>query len=287
MMEIPNRMEMLSRLINLTTWPVPLRTVLIRKFLRRWPLGPYPARLHAGAVNRPHYGLCLYQAATEAKALGYKAMTAIELGVAGGNGILCMCNHADEIKKNLGIEIQLQGFDSGAGLPLTNDPRDVRYYWPSGSFEMDKDALERRLGGRAEIIFGDVADTVTQWHGSPDAPLGAILFDLDLYTSTTAALRLLTKENILPRIWCYFDDIIGYPENAFADGTGEREAIREFNLAPERQILQDHLSPARVFKGRTPESWHEQIYLYHRLSHRDYNTNISGQTRLQLPLNVN
>jgi hypothetical protein len=238
-------------------------------------------------VYRPHYGLCLYQAATEAKALGHKAMTAIELGVAGGNGLLCMCDHRDEIERALGIEIHIQGFDSGVGLPQTNDPRDVHYYWPAASFEMDREALEKRLAGRAEIIFGDVADTVTEWRGQPDAPLGAILFDLDLYTSTTAALRLLTKENVLPRIWCYFDDIIGYPENAFADGTGEREAIREFNLAPERKVAWDHLSPARVFKGRTPEAWHQQIYLYHRLSHPDYNTSISGQAKQQFPLKTN
>ena len=278
-------MDIFDRLITRIAKPVPLRTQVIRKVLRHWPLGSYPARLDAGAVLRPHYGFCMYYAAQEAKALGFKAMTAIELGVAGGNGILCMCQHREEIRRTLGIEIHLQGFDSGAGLPTTDDPRDVRYYWPPGSFEMDREALEKRLAGRAEIIFGDVADTVSVWRGRPDAPLGAILFDLDLYTSTTAALGLLTKQNLLPRVWCYFDDIIGYPENAFADGTGEREAIRQFNLAPERKLLQDHLSPARVFKARVPEAWHPQIYLYHRLSHPDYNTCLVGESKLQLRLN--
>jgi hypothetical protein len=257
---------------------------MVRKFLRRWRFGPYPVRLRAGAVERPHYGLCLYQAAQEAAALGYKAITAIEMGVAGGNGLLCMCDHKEEIQKSLGVEIVVLGFDSGSGLPSTNDPRDVRYYWPPGSFEIDRNALESRLSGRAKIIYGDVAQTVPQWVGDAEAPLGAVLFDLDLFTSTTAALGLLTKSNMLPRVWCYFDDVIGYPENSFADGTGEREAIREFNASPERSALHDHLSPARVFKGQPPEAWHQQIYLYHRLSHPEYNSSISGEAKQQLKL---
>jgi hypothetical protein len=277
-------MEILNRIIGAATWPMPLRTVVMRRILRRWPVGSYAARLRAGAVHRPQYGLCLYHAAQEAKALGYSAITAIELGVAGGNGLVCMCEHKEEIRKSVGVEILLQGFDSGTGLPATNDPRDVQYYWPAGSFEMDREALERRLAGRAEIIFGDVAVTAAEWTGRPDAPLGAIMFDLDLFTSTMSAFQLLAKNNVLPRIWCHFDDVIGYPENSFADGTGEREAIREFNCSPERKVLHDHLSPARVFKGRPPEAWHQQIYLYHRLSHPEYNTSITGRTKQQLKL---
>jgi hypothetical protein len=87
-----------------------------------------------------------------------------------------------------------------------------------------------------------------------------------------AAFGLLTKQNTLPRVWCYFDDICGGPENAFTDSIGEREAIKQFNLMPERKILNDHLSLAYVFKYKTPDSWHQQLYLYHRLSHPEYNT---------------
>jgi len=279
-------MGFVNRFIDISTRPVPLRTLAMRKLLIRWPVGDYLTRLNADAVERPAYGLCLYQAAESAKALGFTAITAIEMGVAGGNGLLNMCKHADEIKKALGVEIRLVGFDSGEGLPTTSDPRDVTYYWPAGSFKMDKAALEKRLAGRAQLIFGDVADTVTDWEAPADAPLGAVLFDLDLYSSTKSALRLLTKTNVLPRIWCYFDDILGYPINAFADGSGEREAIREFNLAPERASLRDVLSPARVFKARTPDWWHQQIFLYHRASHPSYNTSISPEKVLELPLNA-
>lgn len=269
-------MDAFNRLVDVAARPVPLRTLIIRNLLRRWQIGSYRTRLNVGALDRPHYGMCLYHAAEEAKALGYKAMTAIELGVAAGNGLLCLCEHREQIQKSLGIEINLRGFDSGSGLPSTSDPRDVQYYWGPGAYLMDRPALEKRLAGRAEIIFGDVADTVSEWQGVPGAPIGAIFFDLDLYTSTMAAFKLLTKENVLPRVWCYFDDIVGGPSNAIAEGIGEREAIRQFNLDPERNHLHDILSPAYVFAGKTPEPWHQQIYLYHRLSHPRYNARLTG-----------
>jgi hypothetical protein len=263
--------SLLDRSIYQLSRPVPLRTLILRKFLRRWPVGSYETRLRAGAVQRPNYAWCLYYAALQAKGLGYRAVTAVELGVAGGNGLVCLCDHRKTIQKELGIEVVLVGFDAGSGLPSSDDPRDVLYFWPPGSFAMDRDALEARITGQASLVFGDITQTAASWNPSPDAPLGAILFDLDLYSSTTGALSLLTKQNVLPRIWCYFDDICGGPENAFSDGIGEREAIRQFNLKPERKLLRDHLSPAYVFKGMVPESWHQQIYLYHRLSHPQYN----------------
>ncbi len=254
---------------------------MARKLLMKWPLGSYAARLDACAVERPAYGFCLYHAAVSAKALGFKSMTAIEMGVAGGNGILNMCSHTEQIEREVGIKIHIVGFDSGEGLPPTTDVRDVQYYWPPGAFPMDLPALERRLAGRAELIFGDVADTVVKWEPKPESPIGAILFDLDLYSSTTSALKLLVKKDVLPRVWCYFDDIIGYPVNAFADGTGEREAIRQFNMAPERETMGDIVSRAHVFKSKLPEPWHPQIYLYHRLKHPMYNQRISGSDVVQ------
>jgi hypothetical protein len=278
-------MNLVDRLIDIGTRPVPLRTLILRSLLSRWPVvGSYQTRLRAGAVQRPHYAWCLYHAAEEARALGYKAITAIELGVAGGNGLLNLCHHRKDIQKELGVEIVVIGFDTGAGLPQTNDPRDLLYSWSEGSFAMDQGALERRIAGQAELVMGNVASTARAWQPRPDAPVGAIMFDLDLYSSTVSALGLLTKENVLPRVWCYFDDICGYPEDACTDSIGEREAIKQFNLDPERQILNDHLSPAFIFKGMPPESWHSQIYLYHRLNHPKYNTSLTGSKRHQLGL---
>lgn len=268
-------MPVLDRLIDYSTRPVPLRVMAMRKLLQHFPIGSYRARLYANAVDRPWYGWCLYNAAVEAKALGYKAVTAVEMGVAGGNGLICLCKHREEIQKSLGIEIVLAGFDTSIGLPGSEDARDLLYCWPAGSFEMDKSALEKRIAGRAELVIGNVAQTVKTWNPRPDAPLGMVSFDLDLYSSTASALLLLTRENVLPRVWCYLDDISGYPENAYTDGIGVRAAVMDFNAAPERKIWRDHIMQAYSFKGQVPEGWHQQIYAYHRLGHPNYNTCLS------------
>ncbi|MBV8631218.1 MAG: hypothetical protein JOZ83_09865, partial [Silvibacterium sp.] len=148
---------------------------------------------------------------------------------------------------------------------------------PAGSFEMDRAALEKRLAGRASLVLGNVAETVASWKPREDAPIGAIMFDLDFYTSTMNAFGILEQSNILPRVWCYFDDINAYPENAYTDNIGVREAIRQFNLASPRRELNDHLSPAYVFRGLPDEPWHRDIYLYHRLSHPQYNVCLSTE----------
>ena len=277
-------MSLIDRVVRAATWPVPLRTLLLRKLLRRWPLGSYSTRLGLSAVDRPAYGWCTYYAAKEARALGYKSMTVVEFGVAGGNGLVNLCQHKRDIQKELGIEILVVGFDSGTGLPASQDSRDLLYFWPSGSFEMDRAALEKCIAGQADLVLGDVATTVESWRPREDAPLGAIMFDLDFYTSTMAAFGVLLQSNILPRVWCYFDDIRGYPGNAYTDSIGEREAIKQFNRAPKRQDLNDHLSPAYVFKGLPMEPWHADIYLYHRLSHAAYNTCLSTEDKQQLSL---
>ena len=262
-----------------------MRTLFMRKLLRKWKIGSFETRVRASAVKRPNYGWCLYFAAQQAKLLGFKAVTVVELGVAGGNGLVCLCDMREEVKAALGIEIHLVGFDAGSGLPESTDPRDVLYFWPSGSFEMNRPALEARIAGRAELVIGDISKTALTWNPNPDAPLGAILFDLDLYSSTMGAFPLLTKQNSLPRIWCYFDDVSGGPENMTTDSIGEREAIKQFNLAPERKDMRDHISPAYCFKNLPPEGWHQQIYLYHRFSHPLYNKCLYGdRERDQLQL---
>ena len=194
-------MSFVDRCIYQLSRPVPLRTLVLRNLLKLCPIGSCEMRLQVGAVNRPYYAWCLYYAAQQAKALGYSAITAVELGVAGGNGLVSMCDHRKTIQKELGIEVVVVGFDAGTGLPESNDARDVLYFWPAGSFVMDRGALESRIAGQASLVLGEISKTALAWNPSPDAPLGAIMFDLDLYTSTSAAFAFLTKQNVLPRIW--------------------------------------------------------------------------------------
>lgn len=276
-------MKLADRFVDLATRPVPLRTLFFRKLLQRFPIGSWEARVRAGAVKRPHYALCLRNAAWLAQRLGYRAITVAEFGVAGGSGLLCLCDYAAEVRRAYGVELRVVGFDSAEGLPETHDLRDIHYVWPAGSFEMDRQALEARLAGRAELVLGDVAVTVPRWQPPADAPLGAVMFDLDLYSSTRDALRVLTKENVLPRVWCYFDDMEGSPEMALTDFVGEAAAIREFNNDPARDTLGDNVSPARVFKSNMPERWHGRIHLYHRLRHPQYDLCLSAEKhQLQL-----
>jgi len=275
-------LNLTDRLLVKFAQPVPLRTWIVRKLVRSFPIGSYEARLRAGAVDRPWYAWCMYYAAIEAKTIGYKAITAIEFGVASGSGLACLCRHREQIEKLLDIEIIVLGFDSGQGLPESKDPRDLLYCWPAGSFQMDRAKLEARIDGRAELKIGDVSQTVPNWQARVDAPLGAVLFDLDLYTATSVALGILTTSNVLPRVWCYMDDIMGGPDNAYIDNIGARAAIRDFNLKPERTVCKDYLSPAYAFKGLQQEAWHQQIFLYHRLTHPRYNVCVSGKHRLDL-----
>ena len=271
------RTPFLDRLIDLSTRPVPLRTLILRRILQKVPIGSYRARLHAGAVDRPWYGWCLYHAAVEARALGYSALTTIEFGVAGGSGLLCLCRHRDEIEREIGIEILVHGFDMVTGLPNSDDPRDLLYVWPPGSFEMNIGLLKERIRGKAELTLGDITHTIPAWRARDDAPVGAIMFDLDLYTSTRDALTILTSASTLPRVWCYFDDISGSPVNAYSDFTGVREAIRQFNLDPQRTTRQQHLSRAFAFRGMVPENWHASCYVYHQLQHPDYSRCLSKE----------
>jgi hypothetical protein len=91
------------------------------------------------------------------------------------------------------------GFDAGTGLPDSTDKRDMLYFWPPGSFVMDRAALDARIAGRAELVIGDISKTALTWEPSADA------------------------------------------------------------------------SPAYSFKHTVPKSWHQQIYLYHRFNHPQYN----------------
>ena len=187
-------MSFADTVIRHTSRTVPYRVLLLRNFLRQWPIGSYRARLNAGAVHRPNYGWCVFHAATLAKALGHKAITVIEFGVAGGNGLVCLCENSRQIEKEVGIEIRVVGFDAGSGLPASTDYRDFLYAWPAGSFVMDRAALERRIGDQAKLVLGDVSNSVGNWQPDPDAPLGAVMFDLDYFTSTANALPILSKE---------------------------------------------------------------------------------------------
>jgi hypothetical protein len=265
--------------------PEPVRWMLIRFLDAKVDFLGYEAKLAFESIVRPHYGRCLLQAALLAKKLGHERITAIEFGVAGGNGLMALEMHADHVAQATGVQVSIYGFDTGAGMPSPTDFRDLPYLWQSGYYAMDAERLRARLRS-AKLVLGPVEDTVRGFCELENPPpIGFVAFDLDYYSSTRSALGLLAAPHrfLLPRVVCYFDDIVGDLEMAINEYTGELLAIREFNNN------HDDLKLARVrglrFLGHLPRLWHEQIYVAHLFTHPDYGRPIKPEAA-QLPLNL-
>jgi hypothetical protein len=216
--------------------------------------------------TRPHYGYGMFEAARLASRLDYDRMTVIEFGVATGGGLLAMEQLAAAIEPMQNIKIDVVGFDSGAGLPPPRDYRDVPHFWGGGDYRMDQAALRAKLQ-RAQLVIGDVTETIKQFR--PPAPIGFIAFDLDYYSSTVEAFKIfdLPFSSRLPRVFCYFDDII-YPEDAFLNPyVGEELAIREFNESHTAKICPiKALSHTKAYTT----AWHDQMYMTHDFDHPQY-----------------
>ena len=218
---------------------------------------------------RPNYTWPVIQAAHLAKALGHPRISVIEFGVAGGNGLLALERAAEIIESLFDVAIDVYGFDSGHGLPKPVDYRDLPHLWKESFYKMDEQKLKKRLR-RSRLLIGPVDETVSQFLASKPAPVGFVSFDLDYYSSTTQAFKLLVAEHsrLMPRIHCYFDDVMGLPHSEF---TGERLAIREFNdrhqfrkIAPIQGL---HYSLPVQYRH---EPWPEQMFLCHLFDHPMY-----------------
>ena len=114
---------------------------------------------------------------------------------------------------------------------------------------MDRSSLERQLK-RAKLVIGDIKDTcATFLRESDPAPIGCMLHDLDFYSSTHEALKLLDADasHFLPRVFMYFDDVIGDDVWLCNEYTGQRLAIEEFNEThTEQEDLQKLLCSEKI-----------------------------------------
>ena len=247
------------------------RKVLSRLFGEaRWVKrhGDFRTRERYGLISRPNYLYGMLRAADLAKYFGHKCVTVVEYGVASGAGLLNMVSLAPQVSEATGIDLRIVGFDTGRGLPPVHGYKDHPELWNPGDFAMeDRDALMSRLGDRATIIWGDIADTVDPFTDSLDsaAPLGFVSVDVDIYTATKSALRCLTAapEKYIPGVSMYFDDVTFYFANEWA---GELAAIKEFNEEHElRKIGRDRSLPGhRPVKA---DSWYNSMYVGHILDH--------------------
>jgi hypothetical protein len=227
-------------------------------------------RSEAGRVGYPQYLYGLLCAARTAKAVGAKEFTAIEFGVASGNGLVAMEEHAITVGKRWGMSIQVVGFDTSKGLPPRTDPRDCPFAFRGGEFKMDEPKLRARLK-HAQLRLGDVAETVRGFATENFPPIGFISNDLDLYTSTRDSFALLELQphQLLPRVAMYFDDLVSYP---YSTVSGEWAAIHEFNSNhQERQIGQLYGLKHHIGRAYRFALWVESFFVFHVFNHKSYN----------------
>ncbi len=231
--------------------------------------GTFRQKESHGLIQRPNYAYGMLRAADLARFAGKKKATVAEFGVATGNGLMNMVELAALIKAETGIELRVVGLDSGQGLPIVEGYKDHPELWSPGDFAMsNREDLRRRVGDKAELIFGDIADTVDGFVATLDesAPLGFISVDVDIYSGAKSALRCLTArpELYTPGVSIYCDDIQFFFANRWC---GELAAIEEYNAEqPMRKIDVDRSLP-----GHRPDrtaAWYGTMFVCHMLDHQ-------------------
>lgn len=230
---------------------------LVGKFAVRHLRATLASQVFWESADRPQYAAGLLLAAHEARRSGVSRISAIEFGVAQGDGLLALEKLARLAAAETGVEIRVFGFDLASGLPEPEDYRDHPERWHGGQYPMNRAELRARLRPGTELVLGDVAETVPAFLGRGET-LGFAAFDLDLYRSTHDALGVLDGP-ALRHAPLYFDEVLLPESHRWA---GELLAIREFN---ERSagVKIDRL---RGLETAFPESpWLRAMYCAHRI----------------------
>jgi hypothetical protein len=229
--------------------------------------GTFREKESLGLISRPNYAYGLLRAADLARFLGKKAVTVCEFGVATGNGLMNMVEIADQVRAETNVDIRVVGLDTGEGLPAVEDCRDHPELWSTGDFAMtNKEDLRKRVAGRAELIFGDIKDTVGGFVESLDesAPLGFVAIDVDIYSGTRSALQALKghPELYTPAISMYCDDVGFFFANRWC---GELLAIDEFN--EENSMRKIDTDRSLSHRATRSEPWYPSMFVCHILDH--------------------
>ena len=216
--------------------------------------------------DRPAYLVGVLYAARRALRESASEISVIEFGVAGGTGCLRWNGSQPRSRRNSASSIKVYGFDNGsAGLPaFIGDHRDHPDKWKPGDFPMDEPLLRSKLGPRTSLILGDVTETVPRFFEDPSVPpVGFIAFDLDLYSSTTPALRVLSMPGTktLDHVALYFDDTEHSISYRFA---GELLAIDEFNES-NNHVKIDRWRGLRSDRPFPEASFLQKMYMAHDL----------------------
>lgn len=223
----------------------------------------------------PQYAVAMWRAAEVGRSVGIKAISILEFGVARGDGLLACELLAKEIGDIWGIRIDVFGFDGGKGLPEAEDSRDCPQCWGKGQFPMDFDELQSRLS-LSTLVIGDIFQTAPKFLAGNHALIGAMLVDVDYYSSTVPILEMLETdpERFLPIVNMYFDDVGGSLQFQ-----GESLAIREFNsrnqmikISPETESFGEFNFQGRRYGFSKLKACH--LYMHTLYSQNGFNSKI-------------
>lgn len=216
--------------------------------------------------TKPAYAYCAALACIAADHCGHGSIVVAEFGVAWGEGLRELAAVGATLSRMTGIDVSVVGFDRGGGLPPVADHRDHPEVWRGGQFANPRLAdLRDELAGSARLIIGDIAATVPAFVAElgADRPLGAVMLDVDLYSSARDALRVFdgTADGYLPAVPMYVDDVDALL--TFNGRCGEALAIAEYNGSARSRYIESK----RVRVGWPARRWHHKIYACHVLDH--------------------
>jgi tetratricopeptide (TPR) repeat protein len=224
------------------------------------------AEIRADKIGRAHFAHGLLLATLQAMKIGVKEISVFEFGVLHGNGLLNLCSICQRITEATGFKYRIYGFDSDVGMPPITDYRDHPEIWYTGQFKVDHALTKSRLPANAELIVGDIGKTILPFckkNLSPECPVGFVVIDVDLYSSTKSCFKLLKGKSdcYLPAVVMYFDDVNDMI--TLNSWCGEALAIKEFNRANKYRKIEEKWT-----RQNSPNAgWHDQFYCCHILDH--------------------
>lgn len=165
------------------------------------------------------------------------------------------------------MEFTVVGFDTGEGMPSPRDFRDHPEHYHRGDYptSLGRDRLLHALPKNASVLWGDIAATLPPFMDSLDCPIGFVSLDVDYYSSTMEALKILDGpvELYMPWVVIYLDDVQYLEHNRFA---GQLLAVEDFNQSHAHRKIDKvrALAETRLFRR---SRWIHQMYMAHVFDH--------------------
>ena len=231
--------------------------LIYKKYLKSRNLRSFIKLICLGIIPRPHYALGALFAAHQAKYFNHKSFTLIEFGCWNNEGLIDLDHWCNEIKILLGINYKIYGFDSGKGLPSSKNKFDVKYKWSNSDYK-SSNSYNLKKFKNIKLILGDVKKTLPMFlkTSNENSPIGFISFDMDYYSSTTNAFKILksNSKNFIARPILYFDDFV-----LTSNFEGEYLAINDFN-----KLNRAKISPIGELAEQLSIKWKKWIFLAKR-----------------------